>query len=80
MALVTSIQRNVKERTSVHEPVECRYVAFTEDGNTYLQLDTYGKKDRDIPGKISQSLQFGRRGAQQLLELLVKNFPDLSTS
>lgn len=78
MALVNSIQKVVKSSQRVHAPVECSYSVFSEGGKRYLQLDTHGSSDRAQPRKLSQSLQFDRKGAEGLLQLIHEAFPDLA--
>jgi 5-methylcytosine-specific restriction protein A len=78
MALVTSLEPNAKERTTVHGPTRCLYAIVEGPGGArYLQLDTVGSEDRAIPDKVSQSIQFDRQAAGQLLQLLQRTFPDL---
>lgn len=43
------------------------------DGERYVQIDTYGKNDREIPGKESQSIQFDEERTKVLVDLLKKN-------
>jgi predicted HNH restriction endonuclease len=79
MALVTSLELNTKERQSVHRPTRCLYsIIEGSAGERYLQLDTVGSDDREIPDKVSQSIQFDRQAAGQLLQLLHRTFPDLA--
>ncbi|WP_152049501.1 HNH endonuclease [Tautonia marina] len=81
MALVTSLEQNQKVRHSVHRPTRCLYaIVDGSAGERYLQLDTVGSADREIPDKVSQSIQFDRQAAGQLLGLLLKAFPDLASS
>jgi hypothetical protein len=70
MALITKLEQVNKERTSVHKQTDCTYTIFTENGIKYLQLDTFGSEDRQTPGKISQSIQFGPESISQLKEIL----------
>ncbi|WP_088258121.1 HNH endonuclease [Fimbriiglobus ruber] len=79
MALVNSFEPNTKARQTVHGRTRCLY-AIVEglDGNRYLQLDTVGSEDRAIPDKVSQSIQFDRQAAGELLHLLQRTFPDLA--
>ncbi|MFA7307650.1 MAG: hypothetical protein WC026_13360 [Hyphomicrobium sp.] len=39
-------------------------------GTPIVQIDTYGSDERKIPGKQSQTLQFGRESAFQLFQIL----------
>lgn len=78
MALVTGFELCRKDRTTVHRPTRCLYAIVEGDtGQRYLQLDTLGSDERQIIDKVSQSIQFDRRAAEQLLQLLRQTFPDL---
>lgn len=47
MALVNKIDHQSLERDSAHSEVECSYdVIEDSQGRLYLQLDTYGSKER----------------------------------
>ena len=43
-------------------------------GEHYVQIDTYGKSGRDLPGKISQSIQLDFETAKFVYDLLKKEF------
>lgn len=74
MALVTDFQLKNKE-VRVHNSTACTYTTFVDDnGNRYLQLDTYGSDERQIPGKVSQTLQFNAQSAAKLLEIIRECF------
>ena len=70
MARVESLQPKVSERPSRHGEVEGTYSILEIDGERLLQIDTYGAPGRQIPGKVSQSLQFGPEGIKTLRHLL----------
>lgn len=81
MALVTSLEPNAKGRQSVHRPTRCFYtIVEGEGGRRYVQLDTVGSEDREIPEKVSQSIQFDRQAAGQLLQILHRAYPDLAAA
>lgn len=74
MALVTKIDHQPLERDSAHSEVECSYdVVEDSKGCRYLQLDTYGSKERQIKGKKSQSIRLTPEGIRQLKEILIKH-------
>lgn len=73
-----TIKKIEKERNSVHTKVTTTYSVFCEEGNKYVQIDTYGRSDRDIPEKISQSIQLDRESAKFIVKLLVNEFDLLS--
>ena len=50
------------------------YSTFDSYGEHYVQLDTYGRSDREQPGKISQSIQFDRETASYFVNLLKGEF------
>ena len=75
MALVADIEEVSKQRTTVHDRVECSCTIFEVDGRRYLQLDTFGSPHRKLKNKVSQALQFDREGARRLRMLLDKAFP-----
>lgn len=65
------------DKINRHTDVECGYsIARTADG-AFLVLETYGSKDRAIPGKPSQSLLFDADGAARLKEIIERAFPAL---
>ena len=71
---IQKIQKIEKHRNTIHEKVYATYTIFTKDEATYFQIDTYGKEDRQIPEKISQSLQLDRETARFLVDELTKEF------
>jgi hypothetical protein len=77
MAVVTSFALGSHEARRLHPTsVECQCSVVTApDGRRYLQLDTHGSMDREIPGKLSQTIQFDAAVAQQLRAILDEVFP-----
>lgn len=63
-----------KERNSIHDQVYATYTVFDNNGEKYLQIDTYGKAVRENPEKISQSFQFNREAASYLANLVIEEF------
>ena len=75
MAFVSAISKDDRDFRSLHPTeVECRYLVAERDGKKILQLNTYGSVKRDIPDKLSQTLQFDEQAAADLFELLVQEF------
>lgn len=70
MARINSFAEKDVQRTSVHEEVEATFHIFEQDGEIYLQLDTYGAAGRQIVGKVSQPIQLGKQGRNALRMLL----------
>lgn len=61
-----------KHRNSVHGLVEATYTVFEKEGKKYFQIDTYGAPNRQMPEKISQSIQFDKQMAEHLIKLMEK--------
>ncbi len=74
MALVTHLRNLPMERNSLHDPVEATYSVFGRDDRVLLQIDTYGRPGREIPGKKSQTIQLNEAGAKQLYEIMKREF------
>ena len=71
MAVVNKITHQALERDSKHSEVECTYDIVTDkDGRRYLQLDTYGSKERQIKGKKSQSIRLSQAAIEELKSIL----------
>ncbi len=77
MALLRDLTPLVKNRQRVHGPVDYDYGVFSSDGRTYVQFDTYGSADRQIPGKTSQTIQLDSESAKALIQLLLDVYPHL---
>ena len=74
MALVRKFEVLEGERHQLHDEVEARYAVFERDGLGFVQINTYGRPDREHPGKLSQSIQLDREGAEALVAILRKAF------
>ena len=72
MALLKRLTKVTMDRNVVHEPVaDATFSVFRDaEGRSYLQIDTYGSATRKMPGKKSQSLQFGPDALAQLRTIL----------
>jgi hypothetical protein len=76
MALVSEIERSHKDRQSVHRPTRCvSYVVEGPGDQRVVQLDTVGTTDREFTDKVSQSIQFDRQAAEQLIAIFRDTFP-----
>ena len=75
MALITHFEPLDGERYSIHRTqVKCKYKVIELDGKKVVQLNTYGSKDREIPDKLSQTIQLSEKSALELLTILQKAF------
>ena len=74
MALIRHFEPKEMERNSIHDEIDASYTAFHMDGRTFIQIDSYGRSDRQIPGKKSQTIQLNEDSARQLFEILRREF------
>jgi hypothetical protein len=74
MALIRLFDRKHMERNSIHDEISATYTVFERDGRRFIQIDSYGRDEREIPGKKSQTIQLDRDSAQQLYRILKKEF------
>lgn len=75
MAIVRRLTHSALEKDTPHTEADCTYsIIRDEAGRKYLQIDTYGSKARQIPGKKSQSIRFAPEAIEQLKSLLGTKF------
>ena len=74
MALIRHFKDKSMERNSIHKEIEATYTIFENDGRVFVQIDSYGLPDREIPGKKSQSFQLDKTGAENLINILKRAF------
>ena len=74
MALVIKISEGIKDRSSIHKITDCSFFVIENNGEKYLQLDTFGSDDRQITGKVSQSIQFSPAAIIELKKILNSRF------
>lgn len=78
MALIARFEQRPLQPTRRHGEVVCGYAVADLPGGRVLQLETYGSHDRQMPEKVSQSIQIDEQRAGILLAILKAAFPDLA--
>lgn len=79
MALISEFEVVSKQSSKVHKPVRCGYCSFLgDDHKRYLLLETYGSEDRQMPDKVSQSIELDEQGARQLMAIIRQEFPTIA--
>lgn len=76
MALITlkNIQKGNKDLGKKHEEVMTKYnIITTNNGEKLLQIDTFGSSNRQIQGKISQSIQIDYKVLNKLYREFIEN-------
>lgn len=71
---INRIEKLNKERNTIHDKAYTTYSSFDSCGRHYVQIDTYGRSDREQPRKISQSIQLDKETASYLVDLLKREF------
>ncbi|WP_298199129.1 hypothetical protein [Novosphingobium sp.] len=74
MAIVRSFETKELDRQSKHSEVEATISLLDVDGEKFVQIDTYGSKDRAMPGKVSQSLRLSKSAFEQLMQIAEDHF------
>ena len=74
MALVRQFTKGQMNRNSLHDEIDAKYNVFERDGRVVLQIDTFGRTTREMPGKKSQTIQLDRKGAEALYHIIKKSF------
>lgn len=78
MALIRELSRGSRDVRVHPTTVDALYESLiSESGDNLLQLTTFGSDARQNPGTPSQTLQFDRRVAAQLVEVIRLTFPGL---
>lgn len=77
MAIVTAFREVTKDRVGRPRDTECGYTSVEIDGTRYLLIESYGSAQRDMQGKISQSLHLDRQRAVALKQVLEQQFPGI---
>ena len=72
--IIAGMKQIEKDRNSVHEIVPASYSVFDTGDNQFIQIDTYGRASRDMPEKISQSIQLDKENALRLAKLILQTF------
>ena len=77
MARIENFEQLPNQLGKIHKPVDCGFKVFAAQGQTILQLETYGSVDRQQRGTISQSIQLDEAAAAQLIDIVRRAFPHL---
>jgi len=62
------------DRMRLHDDVEAKIYFQNVDGRVLMQVSTFGRPEREIPGKVSQTIQIDREAASQLYEMMKTEF------
>jgi len=69
------------ERQAAHPTqVACGWCVVSATSGPLLQLSTYGSEDRQIHGKVTQTLQLNESNASDLIQIILQVFPGVQVA
>ena len=74
MARIVDFQLGSMDRMQLHDPIDAKYFLHEHDGRKFIQVSTYGRSDRQEPGKLSQTFQLDEKAAEQLFAIISQHF------
>lgn len=74
MARIEVFEEAEMQRMQLHDPVDAKYYKQECDGKKLLQISTFGRATRDLPGKLSQTIQLDAQSGRQLFDILRSHF------
>ena len=75
MATVRHLERIQLQVEAKHTDAEATWsIVKDRDGETYLQIDTYGSNERKLVGKQSQSIRLSADAIKELRDILATHF------
>ncbi|WP_431090320.1 hypothetical protein [Paenibacillus sp. 8b26] len=69
MALIRNLSK-ITRNSRLQTEAESTYNVLIQDGKKYIQINTYGSKERVHTNVVSQSIQLDEQTAKQLLDII----------
>lgn len=73
MAIVRKFEELDLKANARHTETKGGYSIQGQDGEKFIQINTVGSDDRQIPGKVSQTIRLSKEAIEQLAELARKH-------
>lgn len=73
MAIIRNFEKIELKTNARHTETQGGWSVQGQDGEKFLQINTVGSSDREIPGKVSQTLRLSKEAIEQLSELAKKH-------
>lgn len=73
MSLVTEVRFESKQMRE-HQEARTTYSVCTFPSGKRVQIQSYGRSDREEPDTVSQVMQFDEKSARQLVGILRREF------
>jgi hypothetical protein len=74
MAVVRKFTEELASRNTKHSECTGKLRAVESQGEKFIQIDTYGSAEREMPGKVSQSLRLSESAVHQIIQMAAKHF------
>ena len=74
MARIVEFEPAKMDRMRLHDEVSAKIYFQNVDGRVLMQMSTFGRDTREMPGKLSQTIQLDREAAHQLYAMMKKEF------
>jgi hypothetical protein len=74
MALIRNFIQASRQRYTTHQEIDAEYLCFQNDGKRLIQIDTFGRKTREQPEKLSQTIQLDKESGFKLYQILKTHF------
>ncbi|MXO68305.1 hypothetical protein GRI72_05625 [Altererythrobacter marinus] len=70
MATVRTFEVEKSDNAQPHDEVERAVVRLVDCGNErFIQIDTYGRSTREVPGKLSQTTRLDKAAFDKFVQL-----------
>ncbi|MEO1729713.1 MAG: methionyl-tRNA formyltransferase [Pseudomonadota bacterium] len=69
MAIIRKFEELDLKMNARHTETHGGWSIQGQDGEQFIQINTYGSDDREIPNKVSQSLRLSKEAIEQLAKL-----------
>jgi hypothetical protein len=73
MAIIRKFEQLDLKANARHTETLGGYSVQGQDGEKFIQINTVGSENREIPGKVSQTLRLTKEAIEQLAELAKKH-------
>ena len=77
MARIRSFSPSGQRLSSHATEVDCEYAVIGEGRTRLLHLTTFGSDNRASERKSSQSIQLDEERARELVDIIIKAFPEI---
>ncbi len=71
MARISEFKIGKKKNLKIHDGIPATIFKENVDGTSIIQIETYGRDSREIPGKTSQVIQLDEKAALELVQIIL---------